>query len=193
VRREEVDRGMNFEYCLAAAGPNLNRTPSKKFIWKKGEILSLDSGANLHGYLGDLCRMAVMGRPTNLMRDLMDEVRAIQDAPRSVIRAGATGREIYAPALAALDKCAHRSEVVFRAHGVGMIQHEAPHLHGEGIISYPATYQDKPLEAGMVLSIETDLRNPDVGLVKLEDTVVVTDTGCEGFGDGARDWVEVSG
>jgi Xaa-Pro aminopeptidase len=193
VRREEVDRGMNFEYCLAAAGPNLNRTPSKKFTWKKGEILSLDSGANLHGYLGDLCRMAVMGRPTNLMRDLMDEVRAIQDAPRAVIRAGATGRDIYAPALAALDKCAHKSEVVFRAHGVGMIQHEAPHLHGEGIISYPAIYQDKPLEAGMVLSIETDLRNPDVGLVKLEDTVVVTATGCEGFGDGARDWVEVGG
>jgi Xaa-Pro aminopeptidase len=45
----------------------------------------------------------------------------------------------------------------------------------------------------MVLSIETDLRNPDVGLVKLEDTVVVTDTGCEGFGDDARDWVVVSG
>jgi Xaa-Pro aminopeptidase len=193
VRREEVDRGMNFEYCLAAAGPNLNRTPSKKFTWKKGEILSLDSGANLHGYLGDLCRMAVMGEPTALMRDLLSEVRAIQDAPRTVIRAGATGREIYAPALATLDKCAHKSEVVFRAHGVGMIQHEAPHLHGEGIISYPATYQDKPLEAGMVLSIETDLRSPVVGLVKLEDTVVVTETGCEGFGDDARDWVVVSG
>jgi Xaa-Pro aminopeptidase len=42
----------------------------------------------------------------------------------------------------------------------------------------------------LVLSIET---NPDVGLVKFEDTVVVTEDGCECFGDDARDWVEVSG
>lgn len=193
MRREEVARGMNFEYCLTAAGPCLNRTPSAKFTWDRGEILSLDSGANLDGYLGDLCRMAVMGEPTPLMRDLMSEVRAIQDAPRKVIKAGVTGREVYAPALATIAECDHRDQVVFRAHGMGMIQHEAPHLEGAGVISYPATYWDRPLEAGMVLSIETDLKNPDVGLVKLEDTVVVTEDGYEGFGDDARDYVIANG
>jgi hypothetical protein len=40
----------------------------------------------------------------------------------------------------------------------------------------------------MVLSLETDLRDPDHGFVKLEDTLVVTDTGWEAFGDGGRDW-----
>ena len=188
VRREEVDRGMNFEYCLTAAGPRLNRTPSTNFTWNRGDVLSLDSGANLQGYLGDLCRMAVMGEPTTLMRDLLDEVRAIQAAPRTVIKAGATGREVYEPAVATIAKCAHRDQVVFRAHGMGMIQHEAPHLEGAGVIRYPATYWDRPLEAGMVLSIETDLKSPEVGLVKLEDTVVVTEDGYEAFGDEARGW-----
>lgn len=193
VRREETSRGMNFEYCQVAAGPCFNRFPADRFTWDRGEILSMDSGANLDGYLGDLCRMAVMGEPTALMRDLMSEVRALQDAPRKVIKAGVTGGEIYAAVDAELAKCDHKDQIVFRAHGMGLIQHEAPHLDGRGVISYPDTYRNLPLRAGMVLSIETDLRNPEVGLVKLEDTVVVTESGCEGFGDDARDWVVAAG
>jgi Xaa-Pro aminopeptidase len=40
----------------------------------------------------------------------------------------------------------------------------------------------------MVLSIETSVKHPEVGFVKLEDTVVVTDAGWEAFGDWGRDW-----
>jgi len=189
VRREEVNRGMNFEYCLTAAGPCMNRTPSDQFTWDKGEILSLDSGANLDGYLGDLCRMAVMGEPTSLMRELLDEVRAIQDAPRKVIKAGVSGGEIFAAAEALVSKSQYRDQIRFMAHGMGTIQHEAPHLRGMGVIAYPSHYSNRPLRAGMVLSIETDLKNPEVGFVKLEDTVVVTDDGCEGYGDDLRDYV----
>ncbi|TMI78436.1 MAG: M24 family metallopeptidase, partial [Bacillati bacterium ANGP1] len=49
------------------------------------------------------------------------------------------------------------------------------------------------LEAGMVLSIETEYRDPDVGHVKVEDTVVVTATACEGLGDVESDWSTASG
>jgi len=38
-------------------------------------------------------------------------------------------------------------------------------------------------------AIETDARVPQVGLVKLEDTVAVTATGSEGYGDAHRDWI----
>ena len=189
LRREEVSRGMNFEYCLTAAGPCMNRTPSDKFTWDKGDILSLDSGANLDGYLGDLCRMAVMGEPTSLMRDLLDEVRAIQDAPRKVLKAGVTGGELFAAAEAVVSKSDYRDQIRFVAHGMGMIQHEAPHIRGMTAIDYPPHYSNRPLRAGMVLSIETDLKNPEVGFVKLEDTVVVTDDGCEAYGDDIRDYV----
>lgn len=192
VRREEVERGMNFEYCLAATGRSFNRAPSDR-PWSQGEIMSLDSGANLDGYLGDLCRMAVMGEPTNLMRDVMGEVRAIQAAARSVVRAGVHGREVVDAARAVFANSERKSQIIFRAHGMGMIQHEAPHIDGEGAISYPATYADKPLRAGMVLSIETDIKSPEVGFVKMEDTVVVTESGCEGYGDATEDWVIATG
>ncbi len=193
VRREEVQRGLNFEYCLTCTGPSFNRAPSTSARWEKGNILSLDSGGNLHGYLGDLCRMAVMDEPTQLMKDLLGEVQAVQAAARTAIRAGAMGGEVMERGLAEQAKCDHKDQIVFLGHGMGMIQHEAPHLTGSGTVPYSATYEAKPLEAGMVLSIETDLRNPEVGFVKLEDTVVVTEDGWEAYGDEARDWVVNNG
>jgi Xaa-Pro aminopeptidase len=40
----------------------------------------------------------------------------------------------------------------------------------------------------MVLSVETDLRDPEIGFVKLEDTIVVTADGFEALGDDLRGW-----
>ncbi len=62
LRREEVNRGLTFEYCLITAGTSLNRAPSDQ-VWGEGDILSLDSGGNYKGYIGDLCRMAIQGEP----------------------------------------------------------------------------------------------------------------------------------
>ena len=71
---------------------------------------------------------------------------------------------------------------------MGLITQEAPRLTGEGPVPYPADDVDRPLEAGMVVSIETTLPHPQRGYVKLEDTVAVTETGFEGFGDSGRGW-----
>lgn len=40
----------------------------------------------------------------------------------------------------------------------------------------------------MVISIETEIHHPRRGFIKLEETVAVTATGCESFGDGGRGW-----
>jgi Xaa-Pro aminopeptidase len=187
---EEIRRGLNFEYCLVSAGPNFNRAPSDA-RWEKGDILSLDSGGNKDGYLGDLCRMAVMGKPTPLMQDLLAEVRAVQAAARRAVQAGRIGGEIYEEALAEQARCPHGDEMAFLAHGMGIVQHELPRLTNSGPIPYTETHANRPLDAGMVLSIETDLKNKEVGFVKLEDTVVVTEDGWEAYGDRGRDWVVV--
>jgi hypothetical protein len=58
----------------------------------------------------------------------------------------------------------------------------------------PACAHYNPLpEAGMVLSIGTDFEHPEVGPVKIEDTVVVTPAGPEGLGDLGRQWTIVDG
>lgn len=187
LRHEAVSRDLTFEYCLVTAGTNLNRAPSEQVL-APGDILSLDSGANYHGYLGDLCRMGILGRPDPELRGLLDEVEAVQQAARRPIRAGARGGDIYAAALDALGASPEAERLVFLAHGMGLVSHEAPRLTGTGPVPYEGYDADRPLESGMVISIETTLEHPRRGFVKLEDTVAVTADGCDGFGDGGRAW-----
>ena len=174
LRREEVNRGLTFEYCLITAGTSLNRAPSDQ-VWGAGDIMSIDSGGNYKGYIGDLCRMAIQGEPDSELEDLLGEVDAIQMAARKPIRAGANGGEIYASAGEVLKRSSRANSIEFVAHGMGLISHEAPRLTSHGPIPYPAHDADRPLESGMVISIETTIAHPRRGFIKLEDTVAVTD------------------
>jgi Xaa-Pro aminopeptidase len=178
LRAEEVARNLGFDYCLAATARSFYRAPGDD-RWDAGTTISLDSGGNREGYIGDLARMAVMGEPDAAMRELLAEIDAVQMAARAPIRDGADGAEIFATAQRELARMPHRDQTVFEAHGMGVVHHEAPHIEAGASV---------PLAAGMVLSIETTLKNPEVGFVKLEDTVVVTETGWDAYGDGARGW-----
>ncbi len=187
LRREEVNRGLTFEYCLIAAGNSHNRAPSPQ-RWEKGDVLSVDSGANYHGYIGDLARMAVLGEPDAELEDLLGEIETIQRAAFKPIKAGAMGGEIYAAGEALVAKSKQHNNLEFLAHGMGLVSHEAPHLTNTGPVPYTDEDAHRPLEAGMVISVETTLKHPSRGFIKLEDTIAVTDTGFEIFGEGGRGW-----
>src|SRR4051794_26404597 len=187
LKREEVNRGLTFEYCLIAAGASPNRAPSEQ-RWESGDVLSLDSGGNYHGYIGDLARMAVLGEPDAELEDLLGEIEQIQRAAFKPIKAGVMGGDIYAAAEAPLGKSKHHNHTHFLAHGMGLVSHEAPRLTASGPVPYDAYDASRPLESGMVVSVETTLQHPRRGFIKLEDTVAVTDTGFEIFGEGGRGW-----
>jgi Xaa-Pro aminopeptidase len=187
LRREEVSRGMNFEYCLITAGTSLNRAPSD-VRWGKGDILSLDSGGNYHGYIGDLCRMAIQGEPDAELVEILDEIETIQRAAFKPIKAGLIGGNIYAAAEPLLKKSKHKEYTQFLAHGMGLVSHEAPRLTARGPVPYDAFDGEKPLEAGMMVSVETTVLHPRRGFIKLEDTIAVTENGFEIFGEGGRGW-----
>jgi Xaa-Pro aminopeptidase len=192
LRCEETSRGLTFDYCLITAGTSLNRAPSEQ-RWEKGEILSLDSGGNYHGYIGDVCRMGIMGEPDAELVDLLTEVEAVEQASMKPIRPGALGKEIYAAANAVLHKSKMHNHAEFLAHGMGLVSHEAPRLTNSGPVPYDAYDAERPLETGMVISVETTLQHPRRGFIKLEDTVVVTPKGHEVYGDRIRDWNRAGG
>jgi Xaa-Pro aminopeptidase len=187
LRREETSRGLTFDYCLIAAGASLNRAPSDQ-RWEEGDVLSLDSGGNYHGYIGDVARMGIVGEPDDELVELLAEVEAVEQASMKPIRAGALGKEIYAAANAVLHKSKIHNHTHFLAHGMGLVSHEAPRLTNSGPVPYDAYDADRPLETGMVVSVETTLQHPQRGFIKLEDTVVVTPTGFEVYGDRIRGW-----
>ncbi|MCW0212605.1 MAG: Xaa-Pro peptidase family protein [Pseudonocardia sp.] len=192
LRTEQVSRGLTYEYCLVSMGADHNRGESDQ-AWRPGEVLCLDSGGNLGGYIGDLARMAVLGPPDAELVELLAEIEETQQAARLPIRPGVPGAEIYAAADEVLLRAPHRGSTHFVAHGMGLVSHEAPRLTSTGPVPYPADDAPRPLEPGMVLSIETTLLHERRGFIKLEDTVVVTDEGCRAFGDGARDWTVAGG
>jgi Xaa-Pro aminopeptidase len=187
LRCEETLRGLIFEYCLITCGTSMNRAPSAQ-RWEQGEIMSIDSGGNYHGYIGDVCRMAIQGEPDAELEDLLGEIETIQRAAFKAVRPGAMGRDIYAAAEPLVMKSKHHNQMDFVAHGMGMVSHEAPRLTDKGPVPYPADDADRPLEVSCVVSVETTLKHPTRGFIKLEDTVVVTDRGHEIYGEGARGW-----
>jgi Xaa-Pro aminopeptidase len=187
LRREETQRGLTFDYCLIAAGSSLNRSPSDQ-RWEKGDVLSLDSGGNYHGYIGDVARMGVAGEPDAELVDLLAEVEAIEQASMQPIRSGVLGNEIYAAADAVLHKSKLHNHIHFLAHGMGLVSHEAPRLTNSGPVPYDAYDATRPLETGMVVSVETTLQHPRRGFIKLEDTVIVQPNGFEVYGDRIRGW-----
>jgi Xaa-Pro aminopeptidase len=188
LRREEVNRGLVFDYCLLTAGTSLNRAPSEQRL-AAGDIMSLDSGGNYKGYIGDLCRMAILGaKPDAELVDLLGFIEEVQQAARKPIRKGARGGEVIDVAERMLDASPHRKYTHYMAHGMGLVSHEAPRLMNNPRMSYDGYDENRPMESGMVISIETTMAHPRRGFIKLEDTVLVTDSGYEALGDGGRGW-----
>lgn len=187
LREEETKRGLRFDYCLISLGTSFNRAPNDEIV-RHGDILSLDSGGNFRGYFGDLCRMGIVGEPDDELVELLGFIERIQQKAREPIRAGALGKTIFEAVAPLLETSPLKEHVHFVAHGMGIIGHEAPRLTSSGPVKYPAVDAEEPLRAGMVLSIETTLPHPRRGYIKLEDTVVVTETGWQGYGDGGRGW-----
>src|SRR5262249_22749353 len=148
-------------------------------------------GGNYDGYIGDLCRMGILGKPDQELVDLLGFVDEVQHAGRKHVRPGARGGDVVEVPQAMLDRSPHRGYTHYMAHGMGLVTHEAPRLMDNPRMSYDAYDASRPLESGMVVSIETTLAHPSRGFVKLEDTVLVTPEGNEALGDGARGWNQV--
>jgi len=178
VRREMADRNLVFLWAFTCAGPGTLRAPSRA-RWERGRVLHIDAGGEDRDYLADICRMGCLGEPSPLARDLHAACLQVQDHVRRRVRAGLPCNELLLEGERAVREHRFAPYGCFVAHGIGMVSHEQPEI---------TPTNPRPLEAGMVLSIETEFIHPEVGHVKIEDAVAVTEGGCEGLGDLGREW-----
>jgi len=179
--KEMTERGIEFLWSFTCAGPSYLRAPSS-MKWEDGRAMHLDCGGEIGDYLADICRMGYRGQPSQLAGELHAECLEIQDAIRQFVRPGTPYAELARTGDEAMAHSPHGSIGRFVAHGIGMVSHEQPMINHES---------QRPLEAGMVLSIETEYHHPEVGHLKIEDVVVVTSNGGEGYGDLGRETVIV--
>ena len=121
--------------------------------------------------------MGIIGaEPDGELQDHLAWIEEVQQATRKLCMPGRRGGDVLRLGEEMVKSSPHKAYSDFMAHGMGLVSHEAPRLRHMGPTPYPGYDADRPLEAGMVLSLETTMRHPKRGFIKLEDTVLVTET-----------------
>jgi Xaa-Pro aminopeptidase len=140
-------------------------------ILDKGETVLVDMGLVLDGYCSDMTRTFVVGKPYSVFRERLKIVRRAQLAAMKVIRSGVTCREVDMAARRVIREAGYGDFFGHAlGHGVGLDVHEAPRL---------SVHSRKKLRSGMVVTVEPGIYLPDWGGIRLENMVVVRDSGCE--------------
>jgi Xaa-Pro aminopeptidase len=135
----------------------------------------LDFGGVLDGYCSDLTRTVSVGAPTADARRLHAAVREAQQAAVEAVKPGVPASDVDAAARRLLESRGLGEAFGHgTGHGLGLDVHEEPRI-GPPRADSP-TVQLKP---GMVFTIEPGAYVPGLGGVRIEDDVVVTESGCD--------------
>jgi Xaa-Pro aminopeptidase len=159
---------------IVASGPNGARPharPSDRVIGAAGgELVVLDFGALYDGYHSDMTRTLVVGEPTPTQTRMLDVVRESQQAGVATVRAGAQAVAVDAACRAVIDDAGWGEAFVHgTGHGIGLVIHEEPRISPESTAL---------LAPGHCVTVEPGVYLPEHGGVRIEDSVVVTATGC---------------
>lgn len=138
----------------------------------KGDVVLLDFGCRRAGYCSDMTRTYVYGESPG---DWFDEIYAVtldaQLQALDAIQPGKLGKEIDAVARTIINDAGYGEYFGHGlGHGVGVEIHEAPRLNA---------HSETVLEPGMVVTVEPGIYLPGKGGVRIEDLVVVTESGCD--------------
>lgn len=170
---------------IVASGPNSSRPHAKVTdrVVEPGDFVKLDFGARVRGYCADMTRTVVVGAASERQREIYAAVLAANLAGIGAVSAGLPGSDIDAAARAVLiergfgDLFTHGL-----GHGVGLEVHELPHVGPRG---------KKSVRAGSVMTVEPGVYEPGLGGVRIEDLVVVEETGPRVLTSSTKELIEV--
>lgn len=154
---------------LAGARAAMPHGHASEAAVRAGELLLLDFGCQVDGYRSDMTRTISFGEPDDEARQRHDAVREAQQRAFEAAAPGLAGTDLdavardYLSALGLGEAFAHGL-----GHGIGLETHEEPRL---------LTWK-RPLEAGMVFTIEPGVYFPGELGIRIEDTVVLEATGA---------------
>ena len=164
--------GLSFP-SIVAAGPHgaLPHAQPRDVEISAGELVVIDWGAVLDGYCSDCTRTLATGELDDEAHAVYELVLEAQLAGLKAVHAGVNGRDADGAARAVIDAGGHAEHFGHGlGHGVGMEVHESPRL---------SQRSDSVLATGNVVTVEPGVYLPGRLGVRIEDLVVVTDSGCE--------------
>lgn len=165
-------RDVSFE-TIVAAGPNgakPHHRPGERPIGE-GDLVVIDFGALVDGYHSDMTRTLAIGDIGAERARMLEVVRAAQQAGMEAVTAGSAAKDVDAACRQVITDAGWGDAFVHgTGHGVGLDIHEEPRVSSRSAAI---------LEAGHVVTVEPGVYLPELGGVRIEDTVLVTDDGCD--------------
>ncbi len=157
---------------IVAFGPNGSRPhhhPTQRKLKPRDTIL-IDFGARYDGYCSDITRSFAFGVPTPAYRAAYAVVEKAQAAAIATAKAGVELVRVDAAARAVIRESGLPVYGHGTGHGIGLEIHEDPFLKENA--------QGK-LQTGQILTIEPGVYLPDKLGIRIEDDILITETGCE--------------
>jgi len=158
---------------IVAGGPNSanpHANPGDRPL-HEGDMLIIDWGARYDGYVSDLTRTFAIGSIPDQFKEIAAIVLSANEAGRAKIKPGIQAMDVDAAARAVITKAGYGGQFLHRTgHGIGQLPHEDPYI---------SQVSSTILKPGMLFTIEPGIYLSGEGGVRIEDNVVVTDSGVE--------------
>lgn len=182
--RKNGSEGVAFDTAVVS-GPRTampHGSPSQRVLGP-GDLVTLDFGAVVGGYCSDMTRTVGIGAVSQELKRMYRAVLEAQERALEAVGPGRIGKELDALARQVLEEKGYGPYFSHGlGHGVGLLIHEAPGLN---------KISEDTLEPGMVITIEPGVYIPDVGGVRIEDLVLVTEGGYEVLSQAPKGWLEL--
>ena len=170
---------------IVSSGPNSanpHAEPSDRNL-RLGDLLVVDWGARVDGYISDLTRTFAIGKVDEEYRKIHQVVLEANAAGRAAALPGVPCALVDRTARNVIEKAGYGKYFTHRTgHGIGMEAHEDPYMRGDNM---------QLLEPGMAFTVEPGIYLPDRNGVRIEDNMVITESGAECLNDMKRELREV--
>jgi Xaa-Pro dipeptidase len=170
---------------IVAGGPNSGSphvSPTDRPL-ELGDLVVIDWGAMFEGYQSDITRTFVLGTPPAQLREMHDAVLAANQSGRVTAGPGRPAQDVDRAARRAITLAGLGEFFIHRTgHGLGLETHEPPYIVEGNLLL---------LAQGMTFTVEPGVYVPDVGGIRIEDNVVITEDGSETLTTLSRDLIVV--
>ena len=161
---------------LNSANPHASPTDRKL---QPTDLLVIDWGAASEGYISDLTRTFAVGEVAAEYKKIHSIVQQANAAGRAAAQPGVPCANVDKAARAVIEAAAYGQFFTHRTgHGIGMEGHEEPYMRGDNM---------QILETGMAFTVEPGIYLPNRNGVRIEDNMVITESGAESLSDMTRE------
>jgi Xaa-Pro dipeptidase len=165
---------------IVSGGPNSanpHASPTARKL-QAGDLLVVDWGATYDGYISDLTRTFAVGEVDEEYQKIHEIVQEANAAGRAAAKPGVPCAAVDQAAREVIENSGYGVYFTHRTgHGIGMEGHEEPYMRGDNM---------QLLEPGVAFTVEPGIYLPNRNGVRIEDNVVITETGADVLSDMPR-------